>query len=136
MPKKILLILPLLLVLFSGASYADLYRLTVINKSKMPVELTMTGQDEDGFYVLRVPGASRGIPTEQIFTIAPDTYTTSLFYVEIYDPVYGYTCDSKSQELQIYRNVRLVIYDCNHSVRRGSEPPSQIKYGAMGRGRR
>lgn len=136
MPKKILLILPLLVVLFTGASYGDLFRLKIINKSSLPIELTLTGQDNNGFYVLRVLGASRGVPTEQIFTVSPDTYATSLFYVEIYDPVYGYTCDSKSQELEIYRNVRLVINDCNHSVRRGSEPPSQIKYGGPGGRRR
>jgi len=144
--KKVVWMVPLLALVLMGADrnrshrpipeaagYTGTNELLVINKSDMPIEMTLTGQDTDSFYVLRVPAADLNGVAQQIFEVAQDTYTSSVWYVEIYDPVYGYSCSSKSMELPVYRNVRVTVTGCDHTVRGRSEPPSILKYGASGR---
>ena len=79
--------------------------------------------------VLERHGLKIEFPTEQTFEVLPDTYTSSLFYVEIYDPVYGYTFDTKSMQLPVYRKVRVTVTGCDHTTRGRPEPPSILKYG-------
>jgi hypothetical protein len=147
--KKLVWVAPVLALLLMGADrnrshrpipeaagYTGPNELLVINKSGMPIEMTLTGQDTDSFYVLRVPTGDQAAPTQQIFEVAQDTYTSSVWFVEIYDPTYGYTCSSKSMEMPIYRNVRVTVIACDKSPRGRSEPPSILKYGtSSGRGR-
>lgn len=116
---------------------ARLMRLTVINKSGRKVEIRLTGMDQGGFYYLHVPEGDRQTPFEQIFTVFPDHYSSTLYYVEIWDPVYGFHCASRSQRLDLTRNVRVVVVECDRRVPNVGEPPSTIKYGghAQKRGR-
>ena len=139
--KKAIWIAPLLALLLMGVGKVEgrryeqngvaggPFELVVVNKSGMPLELSLTGQDTDSFYVLRVPSGTVEFPLEKTFEVLPDTYTSSLFYVEIYDPVYGYTCDSKSMQLPVYRKVWVTVTGCNHSTRGRPEPPAILKYG-------
>ena len=45
-----------------------------------------------------------------------------------YDPVYGYSCDTKSMQLPVYRKVRVTVTGCNHTTRGRPEPPAILKY--------
>jgi len=142
--KKLALLAPLLALLLMGIGKVEGRRyeqngveggpmlLVVINKSGMPLELSLTGQDMDSFYVLRVPAGTPEFPYEQTFEVLPDTYTSSLYYVEIYDPVYGYTCDTKSMQLPVYRKVWVTVTGCGHSTRGRPEAPAILKYGVSG----
>jgi hypothetical protein len=105
------------------------FELVLVNKSGMPIEMTLTGQDTDSFYVLRMDAGTRDAPLEQTFEVLPDTYSSSVFYVEIYDPVYGYTCTGKSMTLPVYRKVRLTVTECDNQPRGRPEAPAILKYG-------
>ena len=130
--RKTLLITSILALLLMGSKPfpGKLVRLTVVNKSGLPVEIKMTGKYEEAFYYLRVPEGDRDFPVEKIFTIIPDTYQTQLYYIELWDPVYGYSCASKSQSMELYRNTRVVVKECDQVPSCPGEP-SMIKYGAV-----
>lgn len=129
--KNILLViaaLAFLLVSASPAKYERLVELTVVNKSGLPVELKLTGSQEENFYYLRVPRGFRDAPTETTFTITPDTYQATAHYVELWDPVYGYDCGARSSTLVATRNVRVTILECDRQARQRGEP-SILKLG-------
>jgi hypothetical protein len=137
--KRRLLVLALFATLLLGAVPSKgilLKRLTVINKSERDLELELTGSCEDNWYYLHVPGGSRDFPSSTVFTITPDVYSMTAHYIELWDPVYGYTCgDTSSRSIDVTRNVRLVILDCNLTPPNGGEP-SMIKLGGSGGRRR
>ena len=74
--------------------------------------------------------------TEKVFTVVPDEYSASLYYVELWDPVYGATCGSKAQYLDLRRNVRVVVRECNHTFAQPGEPPALVKFGAPAKRKR
>lgn len=130
--RKKLLIISLLAVLLIAASssYTKLYRLTIINKSGMEMAISLLGEDDSHQYYLRVPEGDRRSPTETIFTIVPDTYSINAYYIEPWDPVYGYTCnDPGGKTLEAERNIRLTFTECNYTPRNGGEP-SMWKFNA------
>lgn len=136
--KKFRLFLALL-VIFAGIASAPptrLVRLTVINKSGFPIQLSLTGQKWDYFYYLDVTKGSRAIPATQEFTIIPDRYASTLYFVELWDPVYGYQCNSRNQVLDIEHNSRLVVVECDRTPANRGEPNAFMKYGASAGGRR
>jgi hypothetical protein len=138
MRKKTLFMLVLVAMLAWGATVAATtpkVRLTVVNRSGKAVELVLSGEEEGEMYALRIPKGTRQSPTEKVFTLVPDTYSAELTYVELWDPVYGYTCSSKSQTLDASRSLRVVILECDRNARNGGEPPKMTKFGA-GRGGR
>jgi hypothetical protein len=123
------------LTLVSASTPAGrLVTLTVINKSGRAIELSLTGKGTGSFYYLRVPAGDREVPTEKDFTVLADQYSSTLHYVELWDPVYGYTCKSKSQSLNLTRQVRLFVLECEISPANAGEPPSIVKYGGRGGG--
>ena len=130
--KKTLLLLSLLVIFTMSASAEGirLVRLTVINKSGMDIELSLTGKNQEEFYYLRVPEGDRSSPTEVVFTVVPDEYSSQIYYVELWDPVYGATCGLESQTLDVSGNVRLVVTECTMTPPNNGEPPAIIKYGA------
>lgn len=136
--KKILLILAILALGLIGATELPtrLVRLTVINMADRKVEISMTGKYFEQFYYLRVPEGSRLYPYIQVYTIIPDTYSTSLYYWELWDPVYGNQCGKKAQNIDLSRNVRLTILPCDLNPPNGGEPPSILKYGGQNLRRR
>ena len=123
--KKILLIISLLAILLIAASssYTKLYRLTIINKSGMEMAISLLREDDNHQYYLRVPAGDRRIPTETVFTIVPDTYSIKPYYIEPWDPVYGYSCqDPGAKTLVAERNIRLTFTECNYTPRNSGEP--------------
>jgi hypothetical protein len=138
MGKKLLLVVFLLALISTSASSPPgrLVQLTVVNKSGLKIEISLTGQCEETFYYLRVPKGDRASPMEKTFTLVPDTYSTSLYYIELWDPVYGYSCSSKSQTLDLTRNVRMVVLPCDRTPPNSGEIPATVKYGATGGRRR
>jgi len=127
----------LLAILLIGAAPSSgilLKRLTVVNKSGRELELELTGTCEDNWYYLHVPEGDRIYPSTTIYTIAPDVYSMQAHYIELWDPVYGYTCgDTSSRNVDATRNVRVTILECNLRPPNGGEP-SMIKLGgASGR---
>ena len=113
----------------SAASRYPLRRLTVVNKAGMPVEISMTGKNLEQFYYLRVPEGSVDAPIVETFSIAPDLYASSIYYVELWDPVYGAQCGTKGQSLDLNYNVRVVVLPCTWTPPNGGEAPSILKYG-------
>ncbi len=138
MKKKKLLVIFLLTLFSIGASTPPirLSKLTIINKSGRDIEINLTGKYEENTYYLRIPKGDYIFPTEKIFTLIPDTYTTKLYYVELWDPVYGYSCSSKSQTLELTRNVRVIVLPCDRTPANRGEPPALVKYGGGGQRRR
>ncbi len=131
MNKKMTLILAFLVLasISAGALPTRLVRLKIINKSGRGIELSLSGKNLEYFYYLRIPAGNRLMPAEQIFTIVPDTYASTLYYVELWDPVYGYQCSSKSQTLDISRNVEVTVLECDRSPANAGETPAIVKYG-------
>jgi len=115
----------------SGMSPAStrLARLTVINKSGRAIELSLTGQESEVFYYLRLLSGTRTVPYESLFTVVRDTYSSWLYYVELWDPVYGATCSTKAQTLDIHHNVTLIVFDCETNPPNAGDPPTTVKYG-------
>jgi hypothetical protein len=135
MKRKFHLLFLIALVLISAKPVSTrMTRLTVVNKSGMAIELSLTGSETSSFYYLRVAKGDRIVPLEVNFTIYPDKYSSSLYYVELWDPVYGSTCSSKSQSLDLRRNIRLMVFECDRQIAAPGEIPT-VKYGA-GRGKR
>jgi hypothetical protein len=137
--KRTWIAIGLLVSILIAAKYepVKLIRLTIINKSGLDIEIELTGSCEDtdeDHYFLRVPEGSRFFPTEKVFTILPDKYTMSVYYVELWDPVYGTDCSSRSQKVDATRNVRVVISECTITPPNAGEP-SMLKLGGSG-GRR
>lgn len=115
-----------------------LIRLTIVNKSGRDIEIELTGSCEENseyyHYYLRVPAGDRLSPTEMIFTIFPDKYSMSVYYVELWDPVYGAKCSAKSSTIDATRNMRVVVPVCTFTPPNAGEP-SMLKLGGSG-GRR
>ena len=135
MNKKSVLIFAFLALSLIGAapSSTRLTRLTIVNKSGRAIEIKLTGQETNQFYYLHIPWGDRVAPTEREFTVVPDTYASTVHYVELWDPVYGYQCASKGLTLELKHNVRATVFDCDHNPPNGGEPPAIVKYGGGGR---
>lgn len=122
--KKILWLLPILALLLGAASDpVDPIRLTIINKSDMDIAVQLQGitkvccnksdTQKGEFYYLRVAAGSRALPTTKTFIIERDTYTMQMFFIQTWDPVYGFKCDSTVPNvLTAGRNLRLVVLPC------------------------
>jgi hypothetical protein len=104
------------------------YELRVINRSGVKVEIKLTGiSDENAFYYLHVPKGDVEMPYEKTFAIDSGDYKMQVYFIEIYDPVYGYSCRSASAAtLQMTRQVEVFINSCNARPRNHGEP-SQMK---------
>lgn len=130
--KRTFLIITLLTTFLMGASPVTtrLVRLTIINKSGMPLEISLTGSEDEVNYYLRVAEGDRTIPVVTVFTIHPDEYQMRVYFVELWDPVYGATCDDTAgQRVDATHNVRVVVHPCKYTPPNGGEPPSMLKYG-------
>jgi hypothetical protein len=135
MTRRIFLTLLLFSMFLTGAAPLPirLVCFTVVNKSGMDIELSLTSKYKEQFYYLRIPEGTAGNPTEKVFTLIPDSYTSSIYYVELWDPVYGSQCGTKSQTLEIERNVRLTVNPCNLNPTSVGEPPAIVKFGGQNR---
>jgi len=134
MPKRngliLLGLLALLLISAAPITY-NLAPLTIVNKSGRQVVVTLSGtgdENREESYVLTIPRGSKREPTTRKFTIIPGMYRGSIEYVEIYDPVYGYSCSDRSvPKINASRVVRLTIMPCQIQLPKHGEP-SMLKY--------
>jgi hypothetical protein len=122
--KKILWLLPLLsLLLMAASDPIRPIRLTIINKSEMDIAVQLQAkprecckgtQDLEGnFYYLPVAEGDRSTPTTKSFLIEPDTYQMLVFYIQTWDPVYGFDCNQNApNKLIAENNIRVVILPC------------------------
>lgn len=135
--KKFPLFVILLLALAAlGAKSLRTVRVTVVNKSGMPVDVRMTGKYQENIYYLRLPEGDRSTPTEGIMDVIPDTYSFEIFYIELWDPVYGSQCGEGSNRADVTHSTRLTILECSNKTPNNGEPPAILKYpeGRAGRG--
>lgn len=49
------------------------------------------------------------------FTIYPDKYSIKVYYVELWDPVYGTHCSAATQMVEAFHNTRVVVLVCTYS---------------------
>jgi hypothetical protein len=134
--KSLLIVLLLVLGLVGiGASSTRLVRFKVINKSGRKIEVSLTGIYYENFYYLHIDEGSQLFPAQQVFTIIPDSYTSSVYYFELWDPVYGNQCGTQGQTLDVSRNVTLTVLECNISPSNGGEQPAMVKLGGQNRKR-
>jgi hypothetical protein len=131
--KKALLVISLISILLMGAKHnpVDLVRLTVVNKSGYRIAVQLSGVDNTNlFYYLTLPKGEKDHPVSQTFTIAASRYTAKVFYIEIYDPVYGYDCGGgASAKIEADRNLRFTILTCGTRIpRRNRGEPSMRKF--------
>lgn len=132
MTRKLLL-LALLSIALVGARPIRMVQLTLVNKSGLEVHVRLTGSCDENVYYLRLPAGDRLLPAEKTFTIAPDTYTMQPYYIELWDPVYGYQCEgSKQQKLLLNHQTRVVIAECDRTPPNGGES-SMLKFGGVNR---
>ena len=133
-----ILIASLLAIFLVSAEPVDLIRLEIINKSGMEIAVRLNGVSypcidkndvsESKFYYLPVPEGSKELPYAKIYTIERDTYAMQVFYLETYDPVYGFRCTQPPPNmLKAVRNTRVTIGDCKTLPINGGEP-SMRKY--------
>ena len=134
MKKLIPLLLLLHSVLLIGAAPYRTVRVTVINKSGMPVDVRLTGKYQEKIYYVRIPEGNRTIPAEAVVDVIPDEYSFQIFYIELWDPVYGSECGEGSNSAEVTHSTRLTVLECSNRTPNNGEPPSILKYPA-GRGR-
>jgi hypothetical protein len=120
--KRILIVISMLsaLLISGDGCPTRLVRLTIVNKSGLPLEIRLTNEDDSNiFYYLRLDEGDRSYPVEKIFTIIPGNYQMQPYYIELWDPVYGDSCsDPGSQTLYAEHNIRITILECDYSVPR------------------
>ncbi len=139
--KKIYALISLLALILIGADRpTDTIRLTIINKSGMDIAIQLRSRDYEcanskdivkgDFYYLTVLGGDREEPTVKAFDIQKNDYGMQLFYIQTYDPVYGYKCRMPAPNaLVAARNLRLTVLPCDFtpSPKQIGEP-SMFKY--------
>jgi len=120
--KKTILVLALLSMLLMASDPMNTIRLTIINKSGMDIAVQLIDgdyTDYDNIYYLTVTEGDRLVPNEKAFDIVPGMYNMQVFYIETYDPVYGFSCgQSPPVKLIARKNMKVVIIEC------GQQPPN------------
>ena len=105
---------------------ADLVRFTVINESPFPLGISLTGTFTETTYYLNVPEGDSEFPVEKTFTITRDEYQMVVYYIDLWDPVYGYTCTTgPGGLLNARRNNTLTVKHCNAAAAGGSRSSAE-----------
>ncbi|MEN6299322.1 MAG: hypothetical protein ABFD51_05335 [Anaerolineaceae bacterium] len=130
--KKSLLVLILASIFMIAGDMMNTVDLTVINKSEVDIGLMLNSlTDDDRWYYLTIP---KGYPDEpkddddsytiRHFEIVRDVYSSVAYFMEPYDPVYGYPyCGNKTVggHLNALHSVKLVYKPCKgHAFHLGS----------------
>lgn len=110
-----------LLLTASKKDTANLVRFTVINESPFPLGISLTGTFTETIYYLNVPEGDPEFPVEKTFTIARDEYQMVVYYIDLWDPVYGYTCTTgPGGMLNAMKNSTITVKHCNAATAGGS----------------
>ena len=81
----------------------------------MTLGIRMTGDRQEELYYLTIPKGDRAFPTTKAFDVAVDDYTMLVYYVEFYDPVYGFQCNSPvPSQTTINKNMQWSFLECGH----------------------
>lgn len=123
--KKLLWLIALGCLLVTVASWQnlDLVRFTVVNASPFPLEIRLEGRMTESFYYLRLPKGDPEFPLVRTFTIARDQYQMQVYYIDLWDPVYGYTCHmGPGGSLNARKNNTITVRDCRASQPGGQRP--------------
>jgi hypothetical protein len=128
MNKPIALTLLLLSVLLIGAAPYRTVRVTMINKSGMPVDVRLTGKYQEKIYYVHISEGGRTFPTVAVVDVIPDQYSFQIFYIELWDPVYGSECGEGSNSAEVTHSTRLTVLECSYKTPNNGEPPSILKY--------
>jgi hypothetical protein len=127
MMKKILYLIPLLTLLLIGAKKPiDLVEFTIINKSGSDIAISLKGKDQvcinkcdthkGEIYYLSVPSGENETPAIKRFEIEMNTYGMQLYYIQTWDPVYGFKCPiPKPNSMMANRNIRLTVLPCDQT---------------------
>jgi len=138
--NRALLVGILMLLFLTSARPVGLVQLTVVNKSGRPLsirldEINPVKDQQALFYYLNVPKGNGDQPVEKTFTIVPEHYTMQVYYIEPYDPVYGWSCSSPtSGRLDANHKSRLVFLKCGRTPPNAGEP-GLGKFGGVRRAR-
>jgi hypothetical protein len=120
--RKTILVIALLSLFLISAAPENTIRLTLRNKTGMDIAVQLINGDYNDFdylYYLNVAEGDRQYPTEKHFDIAPGIYNMQVFYLDTWDPVYGFKCDdSLPIQLNARKNMRVTVIEC------GREPPN------------
>ena len=103
-------------------------RVTVINKSGVPVEVRLTGKCWEQIYYMRLEEGDRVNPTETVADVIPDQYRFEIFFIELWDPVYGYECGEGTNSAVVDQRTRLTVLECSYKTPNNGERPSILKY--------
>lgn len=134
--RRTILAIALASLLLNGAKPLKLYRFTVINKAGMEIAIQLVGEEFGQFYYLRLPEGDTDAPAGQTFTLIPDTYSMQVYYLELWDPVYGASCsDAAAPALEVDRNLQMVFLECGVTPRHAGETP-YLKFGSRNKPRR
>lgn len=126
--KKYLPWFLILTVLLSAArtKNLDLVRFTVVNQSPFPLGISLTGLFTESIYYLSVPEGDPEFPVERTFTIARDEYQMQVYYIDMWDPVYGYTCTTgQGGTLNAKSNSSITVKHCNSAQSGGRRSQGQ-----------
>lgn len=113
----------ILLTAFSPQFYGEL---TIINKSGVKLGIQLIDPlDDENIYFLTIEKGDRAEPQEKMFEIRPGTYNMVVYYMETWDPVYGYPkCGGlvlKSKFIASGKQ-KLVFTECDRLPRNNGEP--------------
>ncbi|MGB9673887.1 MAG: hypothetical protein ACPL3P_07080 [Anaerolineales bacterium] len=100
--------------------------LTIVNKSGVKLGIQLIDPlDSENVYFLTVEKGSRAEPSEKTFEIKATTYGMFVFYMETWDPVYGYPkCKGMVMKSKLIASgvQRVVFTECNRMPRNPGEP--------------
>lgn len=120
--KKVFLIIALLSLTTIGAAPKNPVELTVVNKSGMEIAVGLVEANSYRAYYLHVDEGTKSLPKKEVFAIERAQYTMTVYYIEIYDPVYGTVCDDPSSNTwDAIRNFRITVPPCNNAAKNSGE---------------
>ena len=112
-----------------------LVRLTIVNKSWVELFIHLdnlaTNYEDNVIYNFTIPEGDHESPTVREFAINRDVYDVQVYYVETWDPVYGYTiCGNSTGKTQLIANRqhRWVFTECSRERPRPGEPTMEKFY--------
>lgn len=132
---SLLLLLALPMLLSAAVKPVKTVRLTLINKSGKDIEVSLTGAETEASYFFRVTEGSRRMPTEAGFDVVPDRYQVNAYFDEMWDPVYGASCEDRQQAVDVLHNTRVIIFECDVTPPNGGEA-GKIKLGGTNTAKR
>lgn len=122
--KKVLLVIAIMSLALTGAGAPRTVELTIVNKSGMEIAVNLVEANQYRAYYLHVDEGTKSVPKKEVFAIERAEYTMNVYYIQIYDPVYGYECDQPgSSTWEAIRNLRITVLPCDApAANRGERP--------------